>query len=225
MSAVATYPPTPWRLRGWMYLSLWGVPPEHLPDLPVTRAGPVRPIRVAGRAVVAVAWARYAPGGVLAYRELLTAVAARIGRRPAVTLAGIWVDDPHSRAGARAQWGIPKELARVRVDAPVAAAPRCAAARGVPLAAARLRLGRPLPGRWPFRVTVAQAYPVADAPVGPSAPADASPSARLTAARGSARVRLCAVDWDVQPDGPLGFLAGRRPWWSVCLTDLRLTIG
>jgi hypothetical protein len=224
VSVVVSYPPAPWRLRGHGYLSLWRIPAAQVPDLPAAAAGPVRPILVSGHAVVAAACVRYEPGGVAAYRELLTAVAVRLGRRPAVTVADIWVDSPVARVAGRELWGIPKEAAEVTVADPEAGSPRCAAtADGALLAESRVSLGRRLPGRWPFRFTVVQAFPVdSGPPVGTLSPTG---TVRPTRVRGSARLRRCVTDWDIPSPGPLRYLAGRRPWLSLCLTDVQLTVG
>ena len=48
----------------------------------------------------------------MSYRELLVAVAGRVGARGAPAhLLAIWVDSPASRDGGRELWGIPKGLA------------------------------------------------------------------------------------------------------------------
>ena len=179
------YPPEPWHLRGRMYLSLWWV---------------------RGRGLVATAWVRYGPGGVLTYDELLCAVPARVGARPSTTIVDIWVDSPQSLAGGRELWGIPKELAEFAIDGGRFAA----TAGGATIASARLESGRRLPGRVPFRFTVTQAR-------------DGRP---LTSpVRGTARVSLARARWSPEPSGPLGYLAGRRPLLTLALTDFRMVFG
>jgi hypothetical protein len=193
------YPPEPWHLRGRMYLSVFGVPRATLPPLP---AG-VRPVTVAGRAIVGAAWVRYEPGGTLSYRELLSAVLVR-GRGLGVTIVDIWVDDVRSRDGGRELWGIPKELARISMERDGAVG-----AAGAPIAEARIRARR-WPGTWPFAFTVIQEY---------------GGGLRRSPVRGRAAAGAAVARWQVEPEGPLGYLAGRKPVWSVALHDFRLRFG
>lgn len=209
-----SYPPEPWHLRGQMYLSVWLVPQARLPELPAGLAERARPVVIGGRAVVGTAWVRYEPGGVLHYRELLSAVLVRVGTRPTVSIVDIWVDSEASRAGGRELWGIPKELAAfefpdARPEASVVTV-RATAADGVPLAEARISAGRSLPGRWPFAFSVTQA--LGDGVVS-------------TPVRGSAAVRFGAARWRPDHGGPLRYLAGERPWLTLWLTDFRLVFG
>ncbi|WP_268246309.1 acetoacetate decarboxylase family protein [Amycolatopsis deserti] len=102
---MSDYPPEPWHLRGDMHVSAWVVPVGELPELPPG----VRPLTVAGRALVLAAWVDYQPPGVLSYRELMVTVVVRGGLT--VTIPHIWVDSPASLAGGRALWHIPKDLA------------------------------------------------------------------------------------------------------------------
>ena len=78
------------------------VPPE-------LRLLPVLPGRAAGVLILA----RYEEGSALHYSELAVLVGpvARGGRLGG-WVHGMWVDSPVSRAGGRALWGVPKELAR-----------------------------------------------------------------------------------------------------------------
>jgi Acetoacetate decarboxylase (ADC) len=127
------YPPSPWSLRGQLFLSLWRV----------------------GRRLVGTAFVDYQEGSELTYAELLRATPTRTGRRPAVTITDIWVDSPVSRDGGRALWAIPKDLADITLEhAPVF----CGAARDErgSLASAEFVVGRGLPGRLPFRSRTAQ---------------------------------------------------------------------
>jgi hypothetical protein len=163
-----------------------------------------RPVTVAGRAVVGAAWVRYEPGGTLSYRELLSAVLVHERGRPAVTIVDIWVDDVRSRDGGRALWGIPKELADISVERDGAAG-----AADTPIAAARIRARR-WPGRWPFAFTVVQAV---------------GAGVRRSPVRGRTGLGPAAATWRPEPDGPLGYLAGRRPVVSVALHDFRLRFG
>jgi hypothetical protein len=195
------YPPEPWHLRGQMYLSVFLIPAALLPPLCV------RPVTVAGRAVVGAAWVRYEPGGTLSYRELLTAVLVHERGRPGVTIVDIWVNDVRSRDGGRELWGIPKELAQVTVEG--AGAVRAWARTNVPVAAALIRLRR-WPGRWPFAFRVIQKY---------------GGGVRRTPVRGRAGLGPATVTWQPEPPGPLGYLAGRKPLVSLAVLDFRLRFG
>jgi hypothetical protein len=127
------YPPSPWRLRGQLFLSLWPL----------------------GRRLVSTAFVDYQEGSELTYAELLRATPTHVGRRLAVTITDIWVDSPASRDGGRAMWAIPKDLADLTLEhGPVFSGE----ARGEHgwLANAEFVVGRGLPGRLPFRSRTAQ---------------------------------------------------------------------
>ena len=211
------YPPEPWDLRGQMYLSVFTVPRAALPALPAPLAAAVRPVPLGRRALVGAAWVRYEPGGVLQYRELLSAVLVHERGRPRVSIVGIWVDSVASRDGGRALWGIPKDLADLTVRPGAGGGALAAASTGVepgsvpaPIGAASIGAGVPLPGRWPTPMTVAQAL---------------GGAVRRTRVRGRAGLRLGGSTWRMDKGGPLGYLAGRRPLATVTLTDFRLRFG
>jgi hypothetical protein len=203
------YPAEPWSLRGRMYVSVWLLPAARVPPLPgeLTGRSPgaVRVVRLGSRAVVGTAWVDYGPGGDLAYRELLSAVLVRAGLRPRVTITHIWVDSPASRDGARALWGIPKELAEFELTGTRASA----AGDAGPIAAATLRRRGPAL-RVPLGFRVVQAL---------------AGAARTTPVRVTARCGAARVGWRVEPGGPLGFLAGRRPLLSLVAEDFRMRFG
>ncbi|RKR86852.1 acetoacetate decarboxylase [Micromonospora pisi] len=209
-----TYPPEPWDLRGQMYVSVWAVPHAELPPLPEGLAHIERPVTLGGRGLIVGAWAEYQPGGVLHYREMLAAVLVRVKARPALAVTDIWVDSRSSRDGGRELWGIPKELAELEISS--GAVPGndaiTASARAASLTIARclIRPGRRLPGRWPFRLTVAQ-------PLGSGV--------RLTPVRGRAELARADTRWSVEPGGPLAYLAHRRPMFTVALRDFQVTFG
>lgn len=192
------YPPSPWRLRGQLHLSVFAVRRAELPPLP---AG-VRPIAVAGRVPVGAAWVSYEPGGDMCYRELLTAVLVRTGARPRATITHIWVDSPDSRDGGRELWAIPKGLAELVVTPPEV--------KAKDIATATVRPGRRLPGRWPTPLSLAQ---------------DRDGALLLTPVRGTAAIRPARITWRAAPDGPLGWLAGRSPVLSLTLADFRMRFG
>jgi acetoacetate decarboxylase len=127
------YPPSPWTLRGQLFLSLWRV--RH---------------RLVGTAFV-----DYEEGSELTYAELLRATPARVGRRLAVTITDIWVDSPASRDGGRALWAIPKDLADFTLKHGPVFGGEARDEHGS-LASAEFVLGRGLPGRLPFRSCTAQ---------------------------------------------------------------------
>lgn len=211
------YPPQPWDLRGQLFLSVFAVPRAALPALPEPLAATVRPVPFGRHALVGAAWVRYEPGGVLHYRELLSAVLVREGRRPRVSITEIWVDSPESRDGGRALWGIPKDLAalelRISPDGGLVAAASTGPEPGdrpAPIGSASFRPGPRLPGRWPTPLSVVQAL---------------AGSVVRTPVRGSAGVRLGGARWRAEAGGPLGYLAGRRPLLSLALTDFRLRFG
>ncbi|MDV6012415.1 acetoacetate decarboxylase family protein [Haloechinothrix sp. LS1_15] len=196
------YPPQPWNLRGQAYLSVWRLPVASLPALP---AG-VRPLTVAGSGFVITAWVDYQPGGVLAYRELLSTVAVLDGLRIAASITHIWVDSPSSRDGGRALWHIPKGLAGFDMrHAQLFEASACTPTSGI--AAARFRTLPALPARIPAGFSVIQQGPLRS-PV-----------------RVSARPAMARASWAIQPAGPLGFLHGRSPLASAAARDFRMRFG
>jgi hypothetical protein len=202
-----SYPPEPWELRGQMYVSIWLVPRAQLPPLPAVLAAEVCPLTLAGRGLVGTAWVDYGPGGVLRYRELLSAVLVRHARRPLASIVDIWVDSPTSRDGGRELWGIPKELAELDFSTPSGPASR---ARAGTIAEAHMVAGLRLPGRWPVRFSVVQAL---------------GDRTKTSPVHARAAVRLAKATWRVVPDGPLAYLAGRRPLLTVALRDFRMVFG
>ncbi|HWS32137.1 MAG TPA: acetoacetate decarboxylase family protein [Actinoplanes sp.] len=202
------YPPEPWNLRGQMYLSIFLVPRRRLPALPPVLGAAVRPVTVGGRVAVGAAWVSYEPGGVLHYRELLSAVLVHEHGRPRVSITDIWVDSAASREGGRNLWGIPKELAGLTIDAENT--PLVDATMTDPPVAALIRLRKRLPGRFPVGFTVAQ---------------ELSGQVRRTPVRGRAGLRTTTAAWRPDPSGPLGYLAGRRPLLSLAVTDFWLVFG
>ena len=193
------YPPEPWSLVGQLHASAFLVPAAALPhDLPPG----VRVVTVGGRGLVVAAWVRYEPGGVLQYHEVLTTVLARHGARLLPTITHIWVDSETSLRGGRELWGIPKGLASFRMTGREFAAADIASAT-------LARLAR-LPFRLPFRFSVVQ---------------EMAGAALRTPVRGTARFGLSRIAWRCDPDGRLGFLAGRRPVLSFSVADFRMRFG
>lgn len=205
------YPPPPWHLGATLLLGVFAVP---LGELPAALAGAVpdgvRPVVLGGRAVVGAAFVRYHPGGVLSYTELLVAVLGR-GRRgaPRCSVGQIWVDSAASCAGGRELWAIPKELGRFSWQERPGAATRCEL-EGV--ARLEARPGRAL-APWPVRGRLVTAQHRGDrAPV-------------LTGCGVVARPRTLLARWEPVPDGPLGYLAGRRPAAGIAFGEASITFG
>jgi hypothetical protein len=160
---------------------------------------------------VGVAFVRYEPGGVLAYDELLVALPVRCGLRVRCTVAWIWVSSASSQAGGRALWGIPKQLGEFAGTADGSAVRMVLRHRGREIAAVVAVTGRVLvPGR--PRVSMATAQML-----------DGQRRIAHNLLRG--RVRGLRARWWFAPDGPLGFLAGRRSVAAVAVTDAALLFG
>jgi hypothetical protein len=194
------YPPEPWDLHGHGYVSIWRVPAADLPPLP---AG-LTPVTLFGKAMVGTAFVDYLPGSMVAYHELLAAVLVRRGRRLGVTITHIWVDNPVSKAGARAMWGIPKELAEFELTHEPSFS-------GVAKALASARFWpRPPALRLPARMTVVQTLHGA---------------LRSTPVRATARLGLARATWELVSDGSLSWLRSGRPMVSVAIRDFRMSFG
>ncbi|GIF04029.1 acetoacetate decarboxylase family protein [Actinoplanes siamensis] len=205
------YPPEPWHLRGQMYLSVFLVPMRAVPPLPEVLGAAARPLSFGGRAAVGAAWVDYQPGGVLHYRELLTAVLVRERARPRVSITGIWVDSVASREGGRRLWGIPKELAEFTLDGDDDLVDATAATPdGAPIGSTLIRLRRRLPGRFPLGLQVAQ---------------ELGGQVKRTPVRGRGGLRTTHAVWRPDPAGPLAHLAGRRPVLNLAVTDFWLVFG
>ncbi|GAB3850154.1 acetoacetate decarboxylase family protein [Dactylosporangium cerinum] len=200
IDGLRSYPPPPWSLRGRMHVSVWAVPLADVPAVPSS----VRVLRLFGRAFIGTAWVDYQPGGDLSYRELLSAVLTRAGWRPRVTITHIWVDSVASRDGGRELWGIPKDLASFSL-----AATASAVTPDGPIASSVLS-GRGIPPRLPVGFRVVQ---------------DLAGRAVTTPVRSTARYGPARVAWTIAPDGPLRFLAGRRPLLSFVAADFRMRFG
>ena len=198
-----TYPPEPWELRGQLHASTFLVP---LDDLPLDLPPGCRPVRLGRRAVVGAAWVSYEPGGVLSYRELMAVVLVRRGRRVLPTIVRIWVDSETSRDGGRALWGIPKELATLDFHDDSYSA---SDARGA-IAAGSVRPFATLPFRVPVSFRVVQRL---------------DGQAKISPVRSRGRLALSRARFGADPDGPLGFLAGRRCLATFSLRDFRMIFG
>jgi hypothetical protein len=202
------YPTEPWHLGGRLLISAF---PVSATELPAGFLDPVpdghRPLMAGGRLPVLAAFAHYRPGGVLAYEELLVAVPVSAGRALRCTIPRIWVTSEASLKGGRELWGIPKELATIEPSGGRTAA----AIEGRELAALEARVGRRVwPGSPGIPVTTAQRL-----------------DGRSFVARNTvfATVRALDATWEFAAGGPLGFLAGRRPSFSLALDDAAIVFG
>lgn len=203
-------PPAPWHLRGQVHASLWRI---RVADLPPDPWHAVQPLRIAGHALLVTAWADYAPGGTLAYREFLAATAVR-GPTPlalAGTVGPIWVDDVLAAAGGRVLWKIPKQRGSFRHTAMDGAGWEAELSEGGEFVAAlRFRPGR-MPGL-PLRLSVWAVQPDAAGPV-----------RTRCVLRGN--LRRGAAQWSFASTGPLAFLRGRTPLFSARLSSLAAQFG
>lgn len=197
------FPPAPWRLEGRLDLSVWLVPAGELAFEPPPGW---RLLTLFGRGVVGGVWARYGPGGDLAYRELAVGVAVRRRGRIGVTLPWIWVDSARSQQGGRSLWAIPKRLASFRqfggLTEATDRAGRLLASGGAPMAAV-------LPGRWAAALRIVQ---------------PAQGGAVVTRARLKGRPVLGRpTPW--RAAGPLSFLDDQPPLLSLRLERASFRFG
>lgn len=203
----AAYPPEPWYLGGSLLVSVFLVPIADLPALPAGR----RPLVIGGRAVVGAAFANYVAGGALQYDELLIAIPSlgRSGLR--VTVPQIWVDSPTSQAGGRELWGIPKQLGTFeRHDTGTRVRTAMRDENGA-VSAIRAGYGGPLlPGMRQIALPILQQF---------------EGRRILSHNRVVGRIRGLRATWTVDADGPLAWLAGRRPLLSVAIRDASIIFG
>ncbi len=196
------YPAAPWTMEGQLWLSLFRV--GH--DVDARRP----------RGVYGVALVSYEEPSPLTYSELLV---ARVVKEPlrAVSITDIWVDSPASVAGGRELWAIPKELADFRV----------ARERGTVRERTSWSVG--VEGRSVVRARFTDAsrllprVPLKGATWQP--PIDDHTGDVVAHLTGSSKVGPCRSDWDIAPDGPLGWLAGARRLASFRQDAFRMTFG
>ncbi|WP_394550638.1 FAD-dependent oxidoreductase [Agromyces sp. MMS24-JH15] len=204
------YPPEPWQLRGRAIVSAFLVPESAMPDDGPARPDGWEPVRSGRHRIVGVASIAYVAGGVLRYEELLEAHLVARGNELRVQIPRIWVDSPASLAGGRGLWSIPKHLAefeRTEQDAATAVDVRVDGTAIVAVRARRTALG--LRG-------IRAPLPMANRLDGREVLAPASMAGA---------VRLARASWRFAPDGPLGHLAGRRPFLSVAMPDAAIVFG
>jgi hypothetical protein len=212
MTDLTAYPPEPWYLGGTMEVSAFRVLLADVPPAVLSQIPPGRPVvRGATHAIVGVAFARYAPGGVLHYNELLVATptVGRAGLR--FSIPQIWVDSAASMTGGRVLWGIPKELGQFdrRVSGDLVNVEMTAEDR--PVAAVRARYGRRvLPGMRQVSLPIEQRV---------------SGGTVLSHNRVIGKITTLRTVWTFDPLGPLGYLAGRSPFASFGLRDASIVFG
>src|SRR3954454_2034973 len=178
----------------------------------------LRPAGLYGAAFVS-----YEEGRPLTYSELLVARLVSAddrsdagGRR--VTITDIWVDSPQSVAGGREVWAIPKGLCDFTFESthrgPVSTTEWTATLGRTPIATARFRdVSRAAP-RLPFKGGTWQ----------PGIP-DTGGEERTATLQGSSKALPARAHWDINPLGPLGWLAGARRLASFRQAAFRMSFG
>ncbi|MET3960763.1 hypothetical protein ABIE44_000697 [Marmoricola sp. OAE513] len=192
-----SYPAAPWNMTGQLWLSLFKV-----------RAGD-HPDREPG--VYGVALVKYEDPSPLTYGELL--VARPVNK--AVNITDIWVDSVPSMHGGRDLWAIPKDLCDFSVtsttNGPITRTLWTTELDGVPIATASFTdISRAVP-RLPFKGSTWQQRESGE---------------EVTAALvGSSKAAPCRARWDFNPDGALGWLAGKRTIASFRQADFTMSFG
>jgi hypothetical protein len=199
-----TFPPAPWNMHGQLWLSLFRVREGDHPD---------REPGVYGAALVS-----YERPSPLTYSELLVArTVKRDGNH--VNITDIWVDSQDSLEGGRALWAIPKDLCdfeRTTSGGRLQRTSWTTTLNGSPIASARFTDVSGGVPRVPFKGSVWQQR-AADEPG-----ADREVVARL---RGGAKAFPARGTWNFDAQGPLAWLAGKRPLASFRMTDFQMSFG
>ncbi len=207
-----SYPPEPWFLGGALTGSVFRVPTAAFPErLRAVVPADHRLITVGGQLPVTVAFVHYTAGGVLSYEELLVSVPVRAGWRARVCVLQIWVDSARSRAGGRALWNIPKDMACFdyeRNEGDVRTTMRDADGP-VATIASQVR-GSVLPGRWQIPLTTAQCL-------------DGNVVVSSNSIIG--RVRRTRAAWSFHAQGPLSWLNRARPMAHLMIDDAIVAFG
>ncbi len=197
------YPPAPWTMHGDLWLSLIKVPE------------PVDALRPAG--LYGLAMVDYRSPSPLTYGELLV---GRVVKNPvkAVSITDIWVDSPASLAGGRALWAIPKELcsfssSRSTTGPLTRTTWQATQSDGTEIARARFSDVSRLAVRVPFTAHTFQ-----------PGIAETNFESRSSPLSGHAKALPCRGHWDVNPDGPLGWLAGLPTLASFAMTDFTMEV-
>lgn len=195
-----TYPAEPWPLTGHAYVGLFvlkrgDAPPPHSARTPV--------LRFFGRTLVTAAYFVYEEPSPLTYNEIMSTLMVRRGLRLQVSITHIWVDSPDSRDGGRDLWAIPKDLAEFTVEPH-----ESYLAHGI--GSLKVKRTRRLPVPVPALFHVAQ---------------DRDGEVISSPVRGTVRPVLTKAEWTFDPDGALGFLAGRRPFLTLGIRPFNIRFG
>jgi acetoacetate decarboxylase len=188
-------------MNGQLWLSLFRVREGDHPD------------REPG--VYGVALVSYEDPSPLTYSELL--VARRLQGK--VNIVDIWVDSADSRDGGRELWAIPKGLCDFTRRTEGGLVQRTTwetSLEGAPIASARFTDVSTAGLRTPFKGATLQTRPESHPQAGDEVVAHLSGSAKTLPAHGS---------WSFHPDGPLGWLAGKRSLASARMADFEMSFG
>ena len=194
------YPPSPWDLTGHSYAGVWLLPKRLAPP---PHSASTKAITIFGRTIVVAAFFVYEEPSPLTYDEIMSTVLVRDGWKLRVSITHIWVNSEASLAGGRELWAIPKDLADFDV------APHSSyAAQGIgSLSVQRVR-------RLPFR-----------APAAFSSAQDRDGNLLVTPVSGRVRLGLAKARWSFAAEGPIGFLAGRKPLLTLVTKPFHLIFG
>jgi hypothetical protein len=197
---MSTYPPEPWDLHGHAYVGTWLLPRSQTPP---PHSPATKPVTIFGRAIVCAAFFVYEEPSPLTYNEIMTTVLVREGWRLRVSITHIWVDSEASRDGGRALWAIPKDLADFDTVPHISYA-----AQGIGSLA--IRRVRRLPWALPLAFRIAQ---------------DREGSLLESPVSGRIRFGRAVGRWSFAADGPIGFLAGRKPLLTLAAKPFHLIFG
>lgn len=195
------YPPAPWQMHGQLWMSLFRVREGK-------RSG--HPPGVYGVALVS-----YEDPSPLTYHELLVGHAVKSPIK-GVSITDIWVDSADSVAGGRELWAIPKDLCEFSVGISqrrlLTRASWSVEANGHPVVEAHFSDTSRVSMRAPFKGAVWQ-----------PGIAETHGEDRTAHLHGSARSVPCWGRWSFRAEGPLGWLAGKRPLGSFRMRDFEMT--
>lgn len=204
-TADVSYPAAPWHMVGSLWLTIFKVR-EPVDDL--------RPAGIYGAAFVS-----YEEGSPLTYSEFLVARPVSTdghGRR--VSITDIWVDSPASVAGGRELWAIPKGLADFTLESehrgPFTTTDWGVTEGRTPIAAATFKDVSRAAVRLPFKGGTWQ-----------PGIADTNGENRTATLQGSSKALPARARWDIDPAGPVGFLAGARQLASFRQAAFRMSFG
>lgn len=194
------YPRPPWSMAGDGWISMFQ-----------SRGAAQRP-----SGLYAIAFVHYVDPSPLTYHELLVARMTKgkdSGRR--VTITDIWVDSAASMQGGRDLWAIPKQMCEFGHDQGTPGLTQkhflSASSEGEPIATASFADMAHRAPRVPLKGGTVQ-----HRDDGAEVRADLKGSARSLPARSQ---------WDINPDGSLGWLAGARKLGSFRMSGFRMDFG